>query len=977
MTGVHVTSSPVELLSDLTLNESERNINKVYCTQESCPKSDSTFRLLSSNIRSYRSNVEPLHELIADTNPSLYALQEVWQDPPPPPKDYVSEHSLRKHSRGGGVGFLIHKSLDYELVDSPFIPKKIETICIKFDISSHKRYICLNVYIGFTDKLTSLHHVNACIHKLKATYKNYDIICVGDFNTNLIENSSHSNELKNGMSVNNLLPVITVPTRIAKINNTISHSCIDNIFITHDIRNKSNVVCTSISDHMTVLLDIPLFNKRKVKEKKFLYKEVRQYPDSAIDKLKNDLLQYDLSLLRSLSANKSAESFIDWLNNKIDQYCPVKTIKVKNHKPWFTKGLSVSKRNLSKLCLKQLRNPCFYTINKYNEYKKLYRKLLRESKIRHYKIQFQKHELSSRKQWSLVNELCDKRTFRDLPDRIRINGTLVSNKKDLADYFNKNFAEMGKKIAENFEDNKDYKMSLKNHQLKSSLKLLKINNTQTQQLINDLIPKQSHGHDLCTNRLLKQLKAEISPIITILINNSVRDSTYPKIFKLSRVLPLYKAGKMTEPSNYRPISLGSSISKLLEKHIKKQLNNYLTQESILPKNQFGFRQRTRTSNLLHKVVQETIERSENKLYSRLLLIDYSKAFDCVDISLLIRKLRVIGLEEPFIKWFQTYLNGRTQYTEYNGILSDKINITHGVPQGSVLGPLLFLIYTFDIKFISEDDTFQFADDTSLLVSGKTEAECIEKSVRLLNKFYDWSSNNKLSINIKKTKLMSFNFDYKEPLLLKGISVEKVTSYKLLGIIIDNKLSWNDHVDKLCTKLKASLYNLSRLKKTMDLKLKMLIMKGIFMSHLNYGIEIWGGTSQTNIKRLQIMQKKAIRKVFNQPPSSHTVTLFQSAGIPTVQQLIEISTLNYTKSCRSLNAPDNVKALYQTRTSNRSTRSACTDTVDIPYTNKQYVLNQIQIRSGNLWNNYPDEIKSLERRKFKTKTKDFVMNKYTE
>ena len=551
---------------------------------------------------------------------------------------------------------------------------------------------------------------------------------------------------------------------------------------------------------------------------------------------------------------------------------------------------------------------------------------------------------------------------------------MISNKKELANYFNKTFAETGKKIAETFGDNKEYKKELMTHQLDSSLSLVRINNTQTQQFINDLIPKQSHGHDLCTNRLLKQLKSEISPIITILINNSVRDAKYPKVFKLSRVLPLYKAGKLTDPSNYRPISLGSTISKLLEKHIKKQLNNYLVQEAILPKNQFGFRKKTRTTNLLHKVIQETIMRSENKLCSRLILIDYSKAFDCVDIPLLIRKLRVIGLKDRFIRWFQSYLTGRSQYTEYNGTMSDKINITHGVPQGSVLGPLLYLIYTFDIKYIAENDSFQFADDTSLLVSGKTENECAVKSQQLLERFFEWSSNNRLAMNIKKTKYMSFNFTDSQPLLLKNNQIERVSSYKLLGIWIDDKLNFNSHIDKLCSKLKRSLYNLSRLKKTMNLKLKMLIMKGIFMSHLSYGIEIWGGTSKTNIKRLQTMQKKAIRKVFNKPPSTHTKDLFTIANIPNVTQLMDICTLNYTKSCRSPDTPNNVRSLYENRQRiERCTRSTEENIVDIPYTNKQYVLNQIQIRSGNLWNRIPNEIKSLERKKFKKFIKKYVMS----
>ena len=904
----------------------------------------------------------------------------MWQDPPPIPDDYNLVTELRKKSRGGGVGFIINNDIEYDKIPSPFTPKKLETICIKTTLGKHS-YIILNCYIGFTDKTTSIHRMNAFIHDLKQKYngKNENIICMGDYNTNILENNRDSQELLNGMSSNNLEPVITYPTRIANTNartntNTVTLSCIDNIFMKTHMRLKSNIICSNISDHFAILTEIPRIEPKQKKNKKE-YIEIRQYTKENIEKLREKLLAYNTDELQRMNVNESTETFTSWLNENIEKLCPLKRIKLTKNKPWYTKGFAKSRKTLNKLALKQAKNPTFQNIENFNTYRKKYKQLLKKAKYSHYQIQFEKHKTSTREQWMLVNELCERKTKHKLPDKIRVNGKLVHDKKELANHFNMTFAGMGEKIASRFPDNTEYKRNLSELQINDSADLVPINNTETEKYINQLIPKKSHGHDLCTNKLIKDLKTEIAPIITILINNSIRDKKYPKIWKISRVLPLYKTGKHTDPSNYRPISLGSTISKCLEKHVKRLLNDHLTEHNILPLNQFGFRKNTRTSHMLHKVINELTTRIESNQYIRMINIDFSKAFDCVSHPLLIRKLRIIGLSDNFIKWFQSYLSGRTQYTEYNGILSEKTNVLWGVPQGSVLGPLLYLIYTFDMKFITEKDCFNFADDTSLIISAPTEEECIRKSEETLNKFYKWSCNNKLAMNaINKTKYMAFNFTDTQPFELNGQIIEKVNSYKLLGVYIDDKLNWNTHTTNLCKKLRSSLYNLSRLKKSMNSNFKMLIMKGIFMSHLNYCIEIWSGTSKTNLKRLNIMQKKAIRKVYNKPPSSHTNNLFKAANIPTLDQLIKISSLNYTKSCRLDSSPKNVKLLYNTREPSRNlTRQDKTDIIQVPFTSRTYISNQIYIRTAKLWNECPNELKTQNQKKFKQLTKDIYMS----
>ena len=178
--------------------------------------------------------------------------------------------------------------------------------------------------------------------------------------------------------------------------------------------------------------------------------------------------------------------------------------------------------------------------------------------------------------------------------------------------------------------------------------------------------------------------------------------------------------------------------------------------------------------MLHKVINKLTTRIESNQYIRMINIDFLKAFDCVSHPLLIRKLRIIGLSENFIKWFQSYLSGRTQYAEYNGILSEKANVLWGVPQGSVLSPLLYLIYTFDMKFITENGCFSVSvlQMTRVVISAPTAEECLKRSEDMLKKFYEWSCNNKLAMNINKTKYMAFNFKDTQPFELNGQRIER-------------------------------------------------------------------------------------------------------------------------------------------------------------------------------------------------------------
>ena len=320
--------------------------------------------------------------------------------------------------------------------------------------------------------------------------------------------------------------------------------------------------------------------------------------------------------------------------------------------------------------------------------------------------------------------------------------------------------------------------------------------SRTKKFISSLKNKSSSGDDAISNKTVKTLKNEISRPLTYIINKSIETSSYPTSWKISRCFPLYKKNEKKLINNYRPISLQNCLSKVLEKTVKKQVVDYLETNNLLPENQFGFRNKQGINHLHLKLNQEIVNSLSKKQIYKIALLDFSKAFDLVNHSILLNKLKALGFDSNTILWFKNYLQDRYMYCEVNGVRSIARLVTCGVPQGTCLGPLLFLCYTFDITSITKN-YICFADDTSISAASNDETKAAKSLERTLNKFNKWVQNNKLELNWNKSKIITFginniNINNLTKIKINNTTVEEVTEYKLLGITLDRKLSWSSH-----------------------------------------------------------------------------------------------------------------------------------------------------------------------------------------
>ena len=383
-------------------------------------------------------------------------------------------------------------------------------------------------------------------------------------------------------------------------------------------------------------------------------------------------------------------------------------------------------------------------------------------------------------------------------------------------------------------------------------------------VMSTLNPHKGTGPNGLPTKFLLMFKDEISIPLTIIFNISQRTGTFPDILKLSKTIPVFKKGSKLNLANYRPISLLSNINKIFEKLMFNRVYKFLEENNCLYSLQFGFRKRHNTIHALIQITEKIKNALDNGDHACGVFIDLQKAFDTVNHKILLDKLYHYGIRGLSNKWFKSYLSDRTQFVSINGFDSPKMTLKHGVPQGSVLGPLLFLIYINDLyKSLVYSKAYHFADDTNLLVISKSQKQ-LQKHMNIdLKLLYKWLIANKISLNCAKTELIIFKlnqFERKFELKIKvnGHKIMPTNNLKYLGVTIDDRLTGEYHCKLLTGKLTRANGMLSKVRHYVsNIELKS-IFHAIFTSHLNYGCQIWGLENTIQVKQVGKLQNKAMR-----------------------------------------------------------------------------------------------------------------------
>ena len=542
-----------------------------------------------------------------------------------------------------------------------------------------------------------------------------------------------------------------------------------------------------------------------------------------------------------------------------------------------------------------------YELRKQNfkTYKYIVSQEIVNAKKSYYNRTFAMYKNNLKKTWLTISETLNRNKIQDTnPISFIDNGHELSDNTEIANAFNLYFANVGKKLSATLEQHNVLNINYK-HYLQTpkttSCKFKLINEHVTLTTIDKLENKTSCGHDGISNKLLKCLKHELSKSLTLIINQMLTTGIFPESLKLSKITPIYKKGDRVFLENYRPISLLPTISKIFERVIHDQLYDYFNSNNLLAAQQYGFRPQHSTEYAAVKLVDHTSSEMENQKIPTAVFIDLSKAFDTLSYDILLYKLKYYGVTGTEFKLMQNYLSNRKQYVVFNNCNSDITEINIGVPQGSILGPLLFSININDLITVSNKLHFiMYADDTTIYFNLEDfNQENLENEVNNeLSRVSEWMTLNKLSLNASKTKSMTFHRAQKKvnqiTLKLNGQNIEMVSSFNFLGIILDQSLSWKKHVSMVTNKISKTLGILYRLKDIFPENILLTIYQSLIASHMNYGLLVWG----IECHRLEKVQKKAIRLITNSKYIAHTNPLFCQLNLLKIKDIFKLRLLKF-------------------------------------------------------------------------------------
>ena len=374
----------------------------------------------------------------------------------------------------------------------------------------------------------------------------------------------------------------------------------------------------------------------------------------------------------------------------------------------------------------------------------------------------------------------------------------------------------------------------------------------------------------------------------------IATSIFPNSLKIAKIKPIYKKGNKELCENYRPISLLPALSKILEKVMLKQINQHFTTNNLYYNSQYGFRKKHSTEHALIEFTDQIITSLDRNETPTSIFIDLTKAFDCLDHDILLHKLKHYGLEDKALKLCTHYLSNRKQYINLPDASSSQLSINTGVPQGSILGPLFFLIYINDLPNSSDSINFiTYADDTTLLttLNPQTHNNNINNE---LEKVYKWFCSNKLSLNASKTKAITFHTPQRHitpPLLtINNQPIENTDQTNFLGIIIDKHLSFKPHINKLTTKISQISGVLNKLKHFIPQHILKIIYQTLIVPHITYGSLAWSHSRHTPL--LTKLLKRPIRIIANAKYNAHTEPIYKKYKLLKFEDLRTLKELKF-------------------------------------------------------------------------------------
>ena len=921
-------------------------------------------KLTQWNLRSicptgHNTTLDQLRHIVRDPWKECHVLciTETWLNETYQDKDLLikSFHPPQRRDRvgksGGGVAIYILDGYDFvrrgDLESDSF-----EAVWIEVKPTNSKPLLICAVYrppdspidqwlSGLEDQIESAYTTDS------------HILIMGDFNVDMVAENCDKDKLCLSMSQFNMTQIVDQPTRCTAQSQTL----IDHIWTTSPNTTKQcKVPHIGLSDHYPTCVTL----NRKENKHQHISIKYRSFKNFDCEKFQEDLNCYPWSIMDMFDdVNDALDTFQRAFMEIVDKHAPEKEKRVKRQwQPgWMNDEI-----------LESMRNRDYHKKKNNTDLYKIWRNKcvnqIRKAKSDYYADLVKAGQGDTRKLWSYMKELNPK-TPSSLPTSLQSG---AADNLSIANELNVFFTDIVKKYIPQDRIEYDPKTLLDlitNTQHDQRLfEVPPLTVAETQKLLKSLPTDKATGLDGIPSKVLSCAANQIAPAICKIINLSLETGVFPDKWKHAKVTPIHKGGVLSDTNNYRPISVLCGLSKIAERHIHNHLYNHM--KPHLHKAQSGFRSNYSCETALSRIIDMWTKNMDSQMLNGIILLDLRKAFDLIDHEILITKLGKYNIGLKTLHLLRSYLSERKQQVLFKQTLSDVQQVKSGIPQGSIIGPLLFISYMNDLPLTLNASSYidMYADDATITHATKTIAELNVALTNDLSAVTAWCKNNRMAINSTKTKAMLITSAQKRRGLSDILSIalneeplEVVDKENLLGVKIDNDLTWKDQVDSVCRKVARNIALLRRIKTHLDIPMRRMFYMAYIQPHTDYCLTIWGMSH--HIDRVQKLQNMALRVISDEPRHTRSLTLYKKFRVMKISDRIDYKMVALTYKAVNGIAPDYMTDMFKPvrDTHTRSTRAAAAGDLAVPVARLKLRRNALAHRGAKLFNQCNNDVRT--------------------
>lgn len=928
-----------------------RTRTKLSCIPSKIKKARG-LKIAHLNVCSLRNKVDQLQMILHDQIYDVFAVTETWLSTDildcEVDIDGYDLYRRDRDTRGGGVAIYVKSSISHEVCVEFNAHADIEALWIKITSPHTKPVFICCIYRPPSADLT--YYETMLNHFEYVMANDNDVIILGDFNFNYEMNESLANNPAHYIELLlNCTQLIHEPTRVTPE----TSRTIDLIYTSLPERHAhSGVVKCTLSDHYLIYTIIDYRSKlNKTGARSVTVRDFKKF----------DILAYNNALMdcnllgtvdKCSGINDAWESWSKLVKSTMDHHAPLKTHRVKNRSnPWVTRELLLlmyERDDLHKRAIKSKKQDDY---EQYRSSRNGVVKAVRKAKKEYYTEQITQSR-GTKHMWKTLRGLLKSKSGSTRSPPIN------------ADDFNTFFTNIGPKLNSKFPTDMDFHWTQPD-----CVHSFKWNDINEDRVYADLCALSSDSNlDVLgfDSKLLRAGADVLVSSLTNLFNMSIEYGCIPSDFKKARVTPVYKGkGASDEPSNYRPISVVPHVAKLLEKCIQTQLLDYLDEHKLITCDQSAFRKYHSTQTAVHKMVDDFLDNINEGYINGACFFDLAKCFDTIDHEILLSKLERYGIRGKALNWFTDYLTDRSQVVRTDNQLSSLKDISTGVPQGSVLGPILFLIFINDLPSCLTCTMCNiFADDTEIHACGSSLDEVQGLLQRDADNLTDWFYRNKLTVNGGKSFSMVFSSNPNVDKCGLCLDVDNtrltcVPSARYLGVFPDSDLKWSEHVNKLCNTISPKVGLLRKLKRTLPIECVKLVYKSTIQTHIDYCLTTWGFAPAKYLDKVQRLQNRAARIVTgNYSWNVRGTDLVSELGWQNVTQRRDYFTALLVFKALHGMAPVYIQDMftYSREVNSRLTRHSAENNLYVPKISKNLYSQSLHYNGAKIWNSLPSHFK---------------------